>query len=105
MPASWKSHSNSTPVASNTRLVASASSGPVPSPGMKVTRCVKTSPFLDVRRPMLRGGGGLVRDEVAGAHQREGEHAARERHDRGDDHDLVEPVDEGLARGGMCAWR
>src|ERR671914_1193434 len=42
MPASWKSHSNSTPVASSTRRVASASSGPVPSPGMKVTRCVKT---------------------------------------------------------------
>src|SRR5688572_4070078 len=40
MPASWKSHSNSTPVASSTRRVASASSGPVPSPGMKVTRCV-----------------------------------------------------------------
>jgi hypothetical protein len=29
-------------VASSTRLVASASSGPVPSPGMKVTLCVKT---------------------------------------------------------------
>src|SRR5918996_4865249 len=42
MPASWKSHSNSTPVASSTRWVASASSGPVPSPGMKVTRWVKT---------------------------------------------------------------
>src|SRR5688572_6565732 len=42
MPASWKSQSNSTPVASSTRLVASASSGPVPSPGMKVTLCVKT---------------------------------------------------------------
>src|SRR5918992_369872 len=41
-PASWKSQSNSTPVASSTRLVASASSGPVPSPGMKVTLCVKT---------------------------------------------------------------
>src|SRR5918999_2712414 len=41
MPASWKSQSNSTPVASSTRLVASASSGPVPSPRMKVTLCVK----------------------------------------------------------------
>ena len=34
-----RSHSNSTPVASRTRRVASASSGPVPSPGMKVTVC------------------------------------------------------------------
>ena len=36
-PACWTSHSNSTPVASSTRLVASASSGPVPSPGISVT--------------------------------------------------------------------
>ena len=31
--------SNSTPVASSTRRVASVSSGPVPSPGIRVTRC------------------------------------------------------------------
>src|SRR3954465_3574379 len=37
-PASRTSHSNSTPVASRTRRVASVSSGPVPSPGMSVTR-------------------------------------------------------------------
>ncbi len=36
-PASCQSHSNSTPVASSTRAVASASSGPVPSPRMNVT--------------------------------------------------------------------
>ena len=36
-PACWTSHSNSTPVASRTRRVASVSSGPVPSPGMSVT--------------------------------------------------------------------
>ena len=38
-PASWTSQSSSTPVASRTRRVASAISGPVPSPGMSVTRC------------------------------------------------------------------
>src|SRR3954463_6489738 len=38
-PASRTSQSNSTPVASRTRRVASVSSGPVPSPGMSVTRC------------------------------------------------------------------
>src|SRR4051794_36205115 len=39
VPACWMSHSNSTPVASRTRRVASVSSGPVPSPGIRVTRC------------------------------------------------------------------
>ena len=37
-PASTTSHSNSMPVASRTRRVASASSGPMPSPGIRVTR-------------------------------------------------------------------
>src|SRR5262249_42560234 len=37
-PAWRTSHSRSTPVASMTRRVASVSSGPVPSPGMRVTR-------------------------------------------------------------------
>ncbi len=37
-PAWCTSHSSSTPVASRTRRVASVSSGPVPSPGMRVTR-------------------------------------------------------------------
>ena len=34
----WTSHSNATPEASRTRRVASASSGPMPSPGIRVTR-------------------------------------------------------------------
>src|ERR1700760_3583836 len=38
-PAWRTSQSNSTPVASSTRRVASVSSGPVPSPGIRVTRC------------------------------------------------------------------
>src|SRR5262245_16362751 len=37
-PASTTSQSNSMPVASRTRRVASASSGPIPSPGIRVTR-------------------------------------------------------------------
>jgi hypothetical protein len=44
-PASRTSQSKSTPVASRTRLVASAISGPVPSPGMNVTRCVTRGTF------------------------------------------------------------
>src|ERR1700676_211807 len=36
-PACWTSQSNSTPVASMTRTVASQISGPTPSPGMRVT--------------------------------------------------------------------
>src|SRR5581483_7080201 len=42
-PACCTSHSNSTPVASSTRRVASVSSGPVPSPGMRVTLCAIAS--------------------------------------------------------------
>src|ERR1700730_16903408 len=38
-PAWWTSQSNSTPVASSTRTVASQISGPTPSPGMRVTAC------------------------------------------------------------------
>src|SRR5205809_2804371 len=40
MPISWTSHSILTPVASIARRVASTISGPVPSPGMSVMRCV-----------------------------------------------------------------
>src|SRR6266540_3299239 len=43
-PASWTSQSKATPVASRTRRVASDSSGPTPSPGMKVTLCAIRSP-------------------------------------------------------------
>src|SRR5213592_3485091 len=39
VPACSTSQSNATPVASSTRRVASVSSGPVPSPGISVTRC------------------------------------------------------------------
>src|SRR5829696_2639418 len=89
-PASWKSQSNSTPVASSTRRVASASSGPVPSPGIKVTRC--DTAVLSVsgagRHSNSRG------NEVAAAHQHESEHAAHHGHHGGHDEDLVEPVDE-----------
>src|SRR5205085_11719275 len=42
-PAFWTSQSNSTPVASRTRRVASLTSGPTPSPGIKVTRCAAKS--------------------------------------------------------------
>ena len=37
-PTCWTSQSNATPVASSTRRVASTTSGPMPSPGMSVTR-------------------------------------------------------------------
>src|SRR6267154_1203515 len=39
VPASCTFQSNSTPVASRARRVASVSSGPVPSPGIRTTRC------------------------------------------------------------------
>src|ERR671917_532532 len=77
MPASWKSQSNSTPVASSTRLVASAISGPVPSPGMKVTLYVKTvlsvwlrwaaHSFQSASRPATIHGGARRRVHTAGA--------------------------------------
>ena len=37
-PASTRSHSKATPLASRTRVAASVSSGPMPSPGISVTR-------------------------------------------------------------------
>src|SRR5438067_6367893 len=53
MPASWTSQSKSEPTvaaaASSTRRVASASSGPVPSPGISVTRCVVISSLQALR--------------------------------------------------------
>src|ERR671923_2548642 len=62
MPASRRSQANSTPVASSTRRVASASSGPVPSPGMKVTSCGICLPFEvqvggDAMRPWVSHDG------------------------------------------------
>ena len=52
-PASTVSHSNSMPVASRTRRVASASSGPMPSPGIRVTRWAMR-PIVPTRRPSRR---------------------------------------------------
>src|SRR5919109_5501392 len=48
-PACCTSQSNSTPVASRTRRVASVSSGPVPSPGMRVTRWAMPAATLPFR--------------------------------------------------------
>src|SRR5438128_2374219 len=45
-PISCRSHSIGTPVASTARRVASTISGPVPSPGMSVMRCVVTVVIL-----------------------------------------------------------
>jgi hypothetical protein len=43
-PASSTTHSIGTPVASSTRRVASETSGPMPSPGMRVTKCATAEP-------------------------------------------------------------
>ena len=56
-PASTTSQSNATPEASRTRRVASASSGPMPSPGISVTRWVMARMIAadaDVRRALDR---------------------------------------------------
>src|SRR5437879_2981433 len=45
-PACWTSQSNSTPVASRTRTLASLISGPTPSPGMRVTAWRATARLL-----------------------------------------------------------
>src|SRR5262245_27563027 len=55
LPACFTSQAKSTPVASRTRRVASVSSGPVPSPGMSVTRCAMRRFYpLNARRPSGR---------------------------------------------------
>src|SRR5579859_5229488 len=53
-PASRTSQSNSTPVASRTRRVASISSGPIPSPGMRTTRCAIAATLFKVRAMSLQ---------------------------------------------------
>src|SRR4051794_41592841 len=53
-PASRTSHSSSTPVASRTRRVASVSSGPVPSPGMRTTLCATAPTLFKVRGMSLQ---------------------------------------------------
>src|SRR5262245_42215766 len=56
-PASTTSQSNSMPVASRTRRVASASSGPMPSPGIRVTRwAMRPIVAAERGRPPLNGG-------------------------------------------------
>ena len=45
-PISWTSQRTSTPVAMTTRRAASTTSGPIPSPGISVTRWVKTESVL-----------------------------------------------------------
>src|SRR5678815_1012876 len=44
-PASSIAHSMGTPLASSTRRVASETSGPMPSPGIRVTRCATAEPY------------------------------------------------------------
>src|SRR5437899_3175880 len=51
-PARCTSQSNSTPVASRTRTVASHISGPTPSPGMSVTACFVNPLNAAVREPL-----------------------------------------------------
>src|SRR6201993_2617780 len=53
-PASRMSHSSSTPVASRTRRVASVSSGPVPSPGVRTTLCATAPTLFKVPRMSLQ---------------------------------------------------
>src|SRR6266511_1226763 len=48
-PASSTAHSNPTPVASMTRWVASETSGPMPSPGIRVTRCATAAHYRTIR--------------------------------------------------------
>jgi hypothetical protein len=52
-PAVRSTHSMSTPVASRTSRAAAATSGPMPSPGMSVTRCA-------IRRSLSVSGAGAI---------------------------------------------
>src|SRR2546423_2479607 len=63
-PASRTSHSSSTPVASRTRRVASVSSGPVPSPGMRTTLCATAPTLFKVRGMSLQEAAARA-DELA----------------------------------------
>src|SRR5262245_17054909 len=67
-PASRTSQSKSTPVASRTRRVASVSSGPVPSPGMSVTRWATAAHGTEPRysgAPMTLSEAAAQADELA----------------------------------------
>ncbi len=94
-PASWKSHSNSTPVASSTRLVASASSGPVPSPGMNVTLYAVIEGRITSSRAQAAA---LTKSRLPDEDGRAGR--AHERDGGGDEEEVVERVDVGDRRGG-----
>src|SRR3954451_13420715 len=72
-PASRTSHSSSAPVASRTRLVASVSSGPVPSPGMRTTLCAIAA---SVAERSLGSGGEPRRGSGAGGRARRGRFGA-----------------------------
>src|SRR5258708_19687662 len=67
-PACWTSQSNSTPVNSRTRTVASQISGPTPSPGIRVTECRATQNllFLEIVRVDLDEIAPLLLDLVLG---------------------------------------
>ncbi len=60
-PTRWRSHSISTPVASMTRQAAATTSGPMPSPGISVTRCELT------RRPSASSTAILERHDCMSA--------------------------------------
>src|SRR5260370_754364 len=66
-PACWTSQSNSTPVNSRTRTVASQISGPTPSPGMRVTECRNQDlPVFEIVGVDLDEIAPLLRDLVLG---------------------------------------
>src|SRR2546423_13112125 len=70
-PASRTSHSSSTPVASRTRRVASVSSGPVPSPGMRTTLCATAPTLFKVPRMSLQEAAAQAEELAAAGSERE----------------------------------
>src|SRR5581483_1069062 len=70
-PASRTSQSNSAPVASSTRRVASVSSGPVPSPGMRTTLCATAPTLFKVPRMSLQEAAAQADALAQGGSERE----------------------------------
>src|SRR3954451_768830 len=70
-PASRTSHSSSAPVASRTRRVASVSSGPVPSPGMRTTLCATTPTLFKVPGMSLQEAAAQAEELVRAGSERE----------------------------------
>ena len=66
-PASWRSHVTSTPAASRMRTTASVTSGPMPSPGMRVMACASCGSSAVARFPeeQRQTADGDERQEVA----------------------------------------